>query len=288
MGDPFVASAEKGERIFNLAVERLILACNELHNYPVRGYFDRGSDATLGPAFAGCHAAAVSSARQIKYPKGVATMITYSKWEVARKISLSPERVTGIARDWGIGEKVNGQWRFTDEDVDIMRDRRSLGPYQWNLSDKPDWNGTFSFQQIVKQNDHSVVQVYRLATEGKAGHKVDDIWRFTPEDIENMKNCAQNGDGTEPKRPPLDFYQELGVKRVINAAGTLTRLGGTPMDDDVLDAMREAAQVERAYRGTAGSGGELPCRSNGCGSGVRYRRRGGRLAGRHSRLPGWS
>ena len=39
-----------------------------------------------------------------------------------------------------------------------------------------------------------------------------------------------------------DFYQELGVKRVINAAGTLTRLGGTPMDDDVLDAMREAAQ----------------------------------------------
>ncbi len=39
-----------------------------------------------------------------------------------------------------------------------------------------------------------------------------------------------------------DFYQDLGVKRVINAAGTLTRLGGTPMDDDVLDAMREAAQ----------------------------------------------
>ena len=49
MGDPFVASAEKGERIFNLAVERLIMACDELHNYPVRGYFDRGSDATLGP-----------------------------------------------------------------------------------------------------------------------------------------------------------------------------------------------------------------------------------------------
>jgi len=39
-----------------------------------------------------------------------------------------------------------------------------------------------------------------------------------------------------------DIYHELGVRRVINAAGTLTRLGGTPMDDDVLEAMRQAAQ----------------------------------------------
>jgi D-glucosaminate-6-phosphate ammonia-lyase len=39
-----------------------------------------------------------------------------------------------------------------------------------------------------------------------------------------------------------DFYQKLRVKRVINAAGTLTRLGGGPITDEVLEAMREAAQ----------------------------------------------
>jgi L-seryl-tRNA(Ser) seleniumtransferase len=39
-----------------------------------------------------------------------------------------------------------------------------------------------------------------------------------------------------------DFYQKLSVKRVINAAGALTRLGGMPMADEVLEAMRDAAQ----------------------------------------------
>ena len=39
-----------------------------------------------------------------------------------------------------------------------------------------------------------------------------------------------------------DFYEKLGVKRVINAAGTLTRLGGAPMVDEVLEAMHAAAQ----------------------------------------------
>jgi D-glucosaminate-6-phosphate ammonia-lyase len=38
------------------------------------------------------------------------------------------------------------------------------------------------------------------------------------------------------------IYAKLGVKRRINAAGTLTRLGGSLMDDAVLDAMREAAR----------------------------------------------
>jgi len=37
-------------------------------------------------------------------------------------------------------------------------------------------------------------------------------------------------------------YARLGVKRRINAAGTLTRLGGSLMDEAVLDAMREAAR----------------------------------------------
>jgi D-glucosaminate-6-phosphate ammonia-lyase len=38
------------------------------------------------------------------------------------------------------------------------------------------------------------------------------------------------------------IYARLGVKRRINAAGTLTRLGGTLMAPEVLDAMRDAAQ----------------------------------------------
>ena len=37
------------------------------------------------------------------------------------------------------------------------------------------------------------------------------------------------------------LYERLGVKRRINAAGTLTRLGGRPMEGPVLDAMREAS-----------------------------------------------
>lgn len=40
-----------------------------------------------------------------------------------------------------------------------------------------------------------------------------------------------------------DIYARLGVKRRINAAGTLTRLGGSLMADPVLDAMREAARA---------------------------------------------
>jgi L-seryl-tRNA(Ser) seleniumtransferase len=39
------------------------------------------------------------------------------------------------------------------------------------------------------------------------------------------------------------IYARLGVKRRINAAGTLTRLGGSLMAEPVLEAMREAAQA---------------------------------------------
>lgn len=38
-----------------------------------------------------------------------------------------------------------------------------------------------------------------------------------------------------------DIYQSLSVRRVINAAGTLTRLGGPPMAPDAMEAMREAS-----------------------------------------------
>lgn len=39
----------------------------------------------------------------------------------------------------------------------------------------------------------------------------------------------------------MDIYARLGVRRRINAAGTLTRLGGSLMPPEVLDAMRAAA-----------------------------------------------
>ena len=40
-----------------------------------------------------------------------------------------------------------------------------------------------------------------------------------------------------------DIYAALGVKRRINAAGTLTRLGGALMDDEVVAAMAAAASA---------------------------------------------
>lgn len=37
------------------------------------------------------------------------------------------------------------------------------------------------------------------------------------------------------------FYESIGIEPVINAAGTLTRLGGQRMAPDVLAAMAEAS-----------------------------------------------
>lgn len=39
-----------------------------------------------------------------------------------------------------------------------------------------------------------------------------------------------------------DIYRSLGVRRVINAAGTLTRLGGPPMAPEAVEAMGEASR----------------------------------------------
>jgi uncharacterized pyridoxal phosphate-dependent enzyme len=40
----------------------------------------------------------------------------------------------------------------------------------------------------------------------------------------------------------VDFYDDLGVRRVLNAAATLTMVGGSLMPDEVLDAMHSAAE----------------------------------------------
>lgn len=54
----------------------------------------------------------------------------------------------------------------------------------------------------------------------------------------------------------MDLHRELGVARRINGAGTLTRLGGSLMAPEVLDAMRAAAghSVDIAELQTAASG----------------------------------
>ena len=43
MGDPFKASAEKGERLFNVLVDRLERLCREYHESDPPGYFEFGS-----------------------------------------------------------------------------------------------------------------------------------------------------------------------------------------------------------------------------------------------------
>ena len=40
----------------------------------------------------------------------------------------------------------------------------------------------------------------------------------------------------------MDIYEELGVERLINAAGTQTSLGGTLMPPEVMDAMVSAGR----------------------------------------------
>ncbi|MCD6528846.1 aminotransferase class V-fold PLP-dependent enzyme [Candidatus Bathyarchaeota archaeon] len=40
----------------------------------------------------------------------------------------------------------------------------------------------------------------------------------------------------------MGIYEELGVKKVVNACGTMTGLGGSIMDDEVIEAMNEAAK----------------------------------------------
>ena len=47
--------------------------------------------------------------------------------------------------------------------------------------------------------------------------------------------------GREERRDVVSDYASLGIRRVINADATLTRLGGSLMPPEVLDAMRQAA-----------------------------------------------
>jgi L-seryl-tRNA(Ser) seleniumtransferase len=48
--------------------------------------------------------------------------------------------------------------------------------------------------------------------------------------------------GAASDRDPLDVYKRLGVRPIINAAGTYTHLGGSLMPPEVIAAMNDAAQ----------------------------------------------
>ncbi|MBV9567702.1 MAG: hypothetical protein JO172_06155, partial [Hyphomicrobiales bacterium] len=47
--------------------------------------------------------------------------------------------------------------------------------------------------------------------------------------------------GEDGRRAKMDVYQRLSVAKRVNGAGLLTRLGGSLMEAQTLDVMREAA-----------------------------------------------
>lgn len=75
----------------------------------------------------------------------------------------------------------------------------------------------------------------------------------------------------------MDIYEKLGIRKVINAQGTLTKLGGSLMDPSVFDAMREAGaafvDINELHR-KAGEyiarllGVDAACITNGASAGI--------------------
>jgi L-seryl-tRNA(Ser) seleniumtransferase len=64
------------------------------------------------------------------------------------------------------------------------------------------------------------------------------------------------------------LYARLGVKRRINAAGTLTRLGGSLMEEPVLEAMREAARASVDIGELQVAAGRAIARATGAEAGI--------------------
>ena len=65
-----------------------------------------------------------------------------------------------------------------------------------------------------------------------------------------------------------DIYRRLGVRPIINARGTHTRLGGTLMRSDVLNAMREAAQAYVVLDELQDRASEVIARATGAEAGL--------------------
>jgi L-seryl-tRNA(Ser) seleniumtransferase len=71
----------------------------------------------------------------------------------------------------------------------------------------------------------------------------------------------------------MGFYDDLGVRRIVNAATTFTALGGSLMPPEVLDAMRSAAgsfvdihelHLAAGRRLAAATGNEAAYVTSGC------------------------
>jgi L-seryl-tRNA(Ser) seleniumtransferase len=65
-----------------------------------------------------------------------------------------------------------------------------------------------------------------------------------------------------------DIYQRLGVRPIINARGTHTRLGGTLIRREVLDAMREAASAYVVLDELQDKASEVIARATGAEAGI--------------------
>jgi uncharacterized pyridoxal phosphate-dependent enzyme len=67
---------------------------------------------------------------------------------------------------------------------------------------------------------------------------------------------ARRALGAAPARDPLDVYKRLGLRPIINAAGTYTHLGGSLMPPEVIAAMNDAAQGYVPIRDLTRAAGE--------------------------------
>jgi L-seryl-tRNA(Ser) seleniumtransferase len=65
-----------------------------------------------------------------------------------------------------------------------------------------------------------------------------------------------------------DIYQRLGVRPIVNARGTHTRLGGTLIRAEVLDAMREAAHAYVVLDELQDRASEVIARATGAEAGI--------------------
>lgn len=79
------------------------------------------------------------------------------------------------------------------------------------------------------------------------------------------------------KAAPMNVYERLGVKPMINAWGTVTKIGGSRMDPRVLEAMTEASHsfvdMHLLHRNAGAAiaemlGGEAACITSGAAAGL--------------------
>ena len=65
-----------------------------------------------------------------------------------------------------------------------------------------------------------------------------------------------------------NIYERFGLRPIINARGTHTRLGGTIMEPEVLDAMHEAARAYIVLDELQDKASELIARATGAEAGM--------------------